>query len=132
MIHLVDKRKVEEEGIAQHHQAHPDTILSMASPRESLIVGMYVCVCVGGGGGGVSPKGSSWGRGVSFMELIRETCICIMRVCVATTRDPQTRTEIHRKPQTCQVPKSLHGTTLMPMKGSHNHLIMTVLLICPV
>ena len=75
MIHLVDKRKVEEEGIAQHHQAHPDTILSMASPRESLIVGMYVCVCVGGGGGGgclprgahgdgVSPLWSSLGRRV--------------------------------------------------------------------
>ena len=43
VIHLVDK-EVGEEGIAQHRQAHPDTALSKASLRESLIVGGILCV----------------------------------------------------------------------------------------
>ena len=70
MIHLVDK-EVGEEGIAQHRQAHPDTTLSTASLRESLIVGgIFVCE-------GVSLRellclhcGAYLERGVSFMGLI--------------------------------------------------------------
>ena len=93
MIHLVDK-KVEEERIIQHHQAHPDTVLPTASLRESLIVGMYTMyVCVG-----VSPLGSSF---VSIVELIWDgvsplwsslgsRALFIMRACFETASDPRT------------------------------------------
>ena len=107
-----------EEGIAQHRQAHPDTALSTAYPRESPIEGVYICVCVRERG--CLPKGAHfvsivehiWERGVSFMQLIREPCIvyvacilgrgvsplwsslgshvlCILRACNEPTSNPQ-------------------------------------------
>ena len=46
--HLVDCRKVEEEGIIQHRHLHPDTKLSTTSLRESPIVGfVFKSMCVG-------------------------------------------------------------------------------------
>ena len=60
LIHLVDCRKVEEEGIIQHPQLHPDTLLSTTSLRESSIVGKCVCVCEG-----VSLHCGAHGDGVS-------------------------------------------------------------------
>ena len=63
LIHLIDE-EVEEEGIIQHHQAQPGTPMSTASPRESLIVGLYVVM-----GTRVSPLWSSF---VSIVEFIGE------------------------------------------------------------
>ena len=46
LIHPVDCRKVEEEGIIQNRQLHPGTLLSTTSLRETPIVGKCVRVCV--------------------------------------------------------------------------------------
>ena len=78
LIHLVDCRKVEEEGIIQHRQLHPDTLLSTTSPRESPIVGYCVRVCVRG----CTPLWSSWerGGGAPFYGAIGRrvyvSCVC--------------------------------------------------------
>ena len=75
LIRLVDCLKVEEEGIIQHRQLHPDTLLSTSSLRESPIVGKCVCVC-----GDVVSIVELMGTGcLAFMELIWKSCICIMR-----------------------------------------------------
>ena len=58
LIHLVDCRKVEEVGIIEHLQLHPDTLLSTTSLRESPIVGKCVCE-------GLSLRCGAHGEGVS-------------------------------------------------------------------
>ena len=67
LIHLVDCRKVEEEGIIQHRQLHHDTLLSTTSLRESPIVGKCVRVCVRGCLSIVELMGTG---GLAFIELI--------------------------------------------------------------
>ena len=67
-IHLVDCRKVEMEGIIQHRQLHPDTVLSASSLGESPIVHVGTCVW-GGGGRGVSLSL------VSIVELMGTGCL---------------------------------------------------------
>ena len=82
MIYLVDK-EVEEEEIAQHSQAHPDTALPTISPRESLIVGVYVYLwgCLPKGAH-LSPLWSSLGEGVFPMwSSLGSHVPCILREC---------------------------------------------------
>ena len=62
LIHLVDCRKVEEEGIIQHPQLHPDTLLSTTSLRESSIVGKCVRGCL------------------SIVELMGTGCLAFMEL----------------------------------------------------
>ena len=102
LIHLVDCRKVEEEGIIQHRQLHTDTLLSTTSLRQSPIVGKCVCVCVCVCVCGVC---------VSIVELMVTGCLAFMELilgvvymyyaCVrGNSKRSSDRTYINHKPQT--------------------------------
>ena len=83
MIHLVGKRKLKRRG-------SPSIIRRTQTPycqqllRENRLLLACICVCEGclPRGAHWFPLWSAWGRGVSFMELIRESsnvyyaCMC--------------------------------------------------------